>query len=307
MIHGNRKKGSISWTNSLAAVAVTLLTWTAAQAEEIIGTEKIYTAEKLRTLSSIAVASGIGYVELRSVNPATDPWDVKPNEKLLIPDRHILPRNLQPGFTVNIGDMRLYYKGKTEGEIRSWPIGIGREGRRTPVGAMTVTELRENPTWRPTRRMRELDPDLPAAVPPGPNNPLGKYAVRIGWDGYVLHGTNKEPGVGRRVSSGCVRLYDKAIEEVFNLAKVGMPVTLIDEPLKVGWDGKAVYLEAHPTGPQADQIELTGKFDPSPADLSEIQRTAVAKAEAHGLSRIDWAAFDRIIQERRGLPEKIAE
>lgn len=278
-----------------------------ATATDLIGTEKTYTATETEILIHIAAATDVGYVELRAANPAVDPWAVKPGEALRIPNRHILPRGLKPGFTVNIGDMRLYYRGQTEDDIRSWPVGIGRDGRRTPVGKLTVTELRENPTWRPTTKMRDLDPELPAVVPPGPANPLGKYAVRIGWDGYVIHGTNKPAGVGRRVSSGCVRLYDADIEELFGLARIDMPVTLIDEPIKVGWDGTAVYLEAHPTGVQADQIEATGTFGPVPVDLTEIQRAAVAKADAHGLSRIDWDAFDRIIQERRGVPEIIAK
>ncbi len=291
----------------LFAAFLAVLGATGAAATDLIGTEKTYTARETEILIHIAEAAGVGYVELRAANPAVDPWAVKPGEELRIPTRHILPSGLKPGFTVNIGDMRLYYRGKTAEDIRSWPVGIGRDGRRTPVGKLTVTELRENPTWRPTKTMRDLDPSLPAAVPPGPGNPLGKYAVRIGWDGYVIHGTNKPAGVGRRVSSGCVRLYDADIKEVFDIARIDMPVTLIDEPIKVGWDGTAVYLEAHPAGAQADQVEMTGTFDPVPVDLAGIQRAAVVKAEAHGLSRIDWAAFDRIIQERRGVPEIIAK
>jgi L,D-transpeptidase ErfK/SrfK len=203
--------------------------------------------------------------------------------------------------------MRLYYLDADGKDIRSWPIGIGREGRRTPTGELRVSELRENPTWRPTKKMRELDPELPAVVPPGPANPLGKYAIRIGWNGYVIHGTNKPAGIGRRVSSGCVRLYDADIKEVFDLAKIGQRVKIIDEPVKVGWDGNALYLEAHPTGDQTDQIEATGRFDPvPPTDLSEIQRRVVEQAGHHNLSRIDWVTFDRVIRERQGVPTLIA-
>lgn len=288
--------------------ALLLLVWSfPAAAADIIGKETAYRAGAPEILSNIAIKTGVGFVELRVVNPDVDPWTVAPGTKLLIPDRHILPRDIGPGFTVNIGDMRLYYSNADGTDIRSWPVGIGREGRRTPTGDLRVTELRENPTWRPTKEMRALDPELPAAVPPGPANPLGKYAVRIGWEGYVIHGTNKQAGVGRRVSSGCLRLYDADIREVFGLAKVGMPVTIVDEPVKLGYDGDALYLESHPTGAEADQIEVTGDFAPGPTETTVIAREAVKRARDLGLSRIDWAAFRRIVRERRGVPEKIAE
>lgn len=285
-----------------------MLSGTAVKAQDLIGAEKNYITDSTEILADIAQKTGVGYVELRVVNPRLDPWNIRKGETLLIPDRHILPLGLKEGFTVNIGDMRLYYSDASGDDIRSWPVGIGREGRRTPTGALKVSELRKNPTWRPTKKMRELDPSLPTMVPPGPANPLGKYAVRIGWNGYIIHGTNKPAGIGRRVSSGCVRLYDTDIKEIFGLAKIGMNVTLIDEPVKVGWDGHALYLEAHPTGEQADQIEAVGIFDAvPPGDLTKVQLAIVEKAKAHNLSRIDWAAFDRTIRERRGVPEIIAK
>lgn len=291
----------------LLATLIAALPALSAHAGDIIGNETIYTAGRVEILSDIAIRTGVGFVELRAVNPAIDPWEVRPGTRLLIPDRHILPRNLKPGFTVNIGDMRIYYSNAAGTDIRSWPVGIGREGRRTPTGELRITELRENPTWRPTPEMRALDPDLPAAVPPGPGNPLGQYAIRIGWDGYVIHGTNKQAGVGRRVSSGCLRLYDADIREVFELAKVGTPVAIVDERLKAGFDGNALYLEAHPSGEEADQIEVTGEFTPASLDTTEIAREVVTRARERGLSRIDWATLRRVAKERRGIPEKIAE
>ena len=305
---GKIKTLSMILALSLLACPLALTKRANAQETDLIGTERHHIADGSELLSDIAQQNGVGYVELRVVNPLLDPWDIRKGETILIPDRHILPLGLKEGFTVNIGDMRLYYRDAAGKDIRSWPIGIGREERRTPTGELRVSELREKPTWRPTKKMRELDPELPVSVPPGPANPLGKYAVRIGWDGYVIHGTNKPAGIGRRVSSGCVRLYDADIREVFGLAEIGMPVHLIDAPVKTGWDGRALYLEAHPTGEQADQIEATGRFDPAPpGELTEVQRAVVEKAKAHSLSRIDWAAFDRIIRERRGIPEVIAD
>ena len=278
-----------------------------AVAGDLIGELGFYQVTTEGSLSDVARAADVGFVELRAANPGVDPWGVKAGDRLLIPGWHILPQARTAGLVINLGDMRLYYFGADGTDIRSWPIGIGREGRKTPLGEIRVSELREKPTWRPGKRMREANPDLPAAIPPGPNNPLGDYAIRIGWDEYAIHGTNKPAGVGRRVSSGCIRLYPRDIKEVFSLAKVGMPVTIVDEPVKLGWDRGALYIEAHPSGEQADQIEETGRFDPSPIDVTTLQERVLKMAMEHRAARLDWPAFDQALAQRRGIPVKISD
>ena len=93
------------------------------------------------------------------------------------------------------------------------PIGIGDIGRETPEMTTTVIAKNPNPTWVPGPMVRkswleQKGIGLPAVVPPGPDNPLGKFAMRLGYGNrdYLIHGTNKDFGVGLRVSAGCIRL-----------------------------------------------------------------------------------------------------
>ena len=71
---------------------------------------------------------------------------------------------------------------------------------------------------------------LPRIVPPGPDNPLGRHALRLSVPGYLIHGTNRPAGVGMRVSHGCVRLYPEDIATLFAEVPVGLPVRIVDQP-----------------------------------------------------------------------------
>jgi hypothetical protein len=131
------------------------------------------------------------------------------------------------------------------------PIGIGDIGRETPEMTTTVIAENPNPTWvpGPGRKswLEQKGIDLPAVVP-GPDNPLGKFAMRLGYGNkdYLIHGTNKDFGVGLRVSAGCIRLRPDDIETLFGLVPVGTPVRVINQPVKMAVepDGRR-WLEVH--------------------------------------------------------------
>src|SRR5690606_40441903 len=136
----------------------------------------------------------------------------------------ILPGGRRAGMLINRPRIRLYYfaapsgrdAGEREVSITVHPIGIGREGWAPPTGEATVTEKVVDPTWYPPASVRqdhaERGDPLPAVVPPGPDNPLGRHAMALSMPGYLIHGTNKPSGVGLRVSAGCIRLYPEDIE-----------------------------------------------------------------------------------------------
>ena len=86
------------------------------------------------------------------------------------------------------------------------------------------------PTWVPGESARRDDPKLPRAIEPGPDNPLGEYALYLGWPTYLIHGTNDPRGVGRHSSRGCIRLYPEHIAELYSLVSVGTRVRVVDEP-----------------------------------------------------------------------------
>jgi L,D-transpeptidase ErfK/SrfK len=124
----------------------------------------------------------------------------------------------------------------------------------------------------------------------------------LGWPQYLIHGTNKPLGIGRRTSSGCVRMYPEDVEYLYDRVKVGTKVTVVDQPIKLSWIDGELYIEAHPTQKQSDQIEESGKFEPILDSSVVDQVLAVASAEA---PMLDWSRIRQATIERRGYPIRI--
>ncbi|HYN38722.1 MAG TPA: L,D-transpeptidase family protein, partial [Rhodospirillales bacterium] len=198
------------------------------------------------TLLDIAVNRGMGFIEIAMANPDVDPWLPGEGTAVMLPKQHLLPDAPHQGLVLNLPEQRLYHfqNGKL---ARSYPIGIGRDGHATPIGSTSVVRKAVDPVWRPTPSARADDPELPAMVPAGPDNPLGSRALYLGWTSYLIHGTNKEYGIGRRASRGCIRMYDNDVRALYEKVAVGTPVTAVDQPVKVGWIGEELYIEASPT------------------------------------------------------------
>lgn len=253
------------------------------------------------TFVDLAPELGVGYVELALANQHLDPWVPKAGERMVIPSVHLLPSGPRDGVVVNTGDMRLYHFAKGE-RARSYPVGIAKEGYATPHGATKVVRKKEKPTWYPGPSARRDDPTLPAAVPPGPENRLGEYALYLGWPSYLIHGTNDPRGVGRHSSRGCIRLYPQHIEELFARVPVGTKVRVVHEPVKTGWVAGELYLEVHPDQERALALDESGKLETEP--VRDV-RAQVEKAAGKELARVDWARVERVATLSAGIPVRI--
>ncbi|WP_177167677.1 L,D-transpeptidase family protein [Nitrosomonas marina] len=222
--------------------------------DDVVGNVQVITANYEDTLSDIARRFNLGYEEIVAANPDVDPWLPGAGTRIIIPTQFILPDAPREGIVINLAAMRLFYFPKAEdGEMQkviTHPVGIGRLQWKTPVGATRITVKDENPVWRPTPSIhkeyaRNGNP-LPAAVPPGPDNPMGSHVLRLGWPTYAIHGTNKPPSVGMRGSFGCIRMYPEDIAGLFNEVAVGTPVRVVNQPRLLGWRGDQLYLQAYP-------------------------------------------------------------
>lgn len=273
--------------------------------ENAIGKLNYVTAKYEDTLVHIGRDYDVGFVEMRAANPHLDPWIPGSGAKVVVPTMHLLPDAVRESVVINLAEMRLYlYRSPYEAPL-TFPIGIGRDGLRTPVGTTKVFSKRANPTWTPTARMREEDPTLPAVVPPGPDNPMGTHALYLGFETIRIHGTNKPYGIGRRVSSGCIRMFPEDISRFYDMVPVGAKVTVVDQPIKAGWINDKLYLEVHPTQEQAAIMEKEGAipdYQLSERDLAYIMRVAGKDVE-----KLDWPAIRKVVKERRGYPIEIAE
>jgi L,D-transpeptidase ErfK/SrfK len=275
------------------------------QVPDIIGAMQTTTAHYETTLADLAYLHNLGYIELVAANQDVDPWLPGKGARITLPKRHILPNVEKEGIVINLAEPRLYYfPADQPGTVKTFPIGIGREGLDTPTGQTKITRKRQNPAWRPTKEAREADPSLPAVVRAGPENPLGAYALDLGWPLYLIHGTNNVWGIGRRVSRGCIRMYPNDIQTLYNTVPSNTPVHVVEQPLKFAWEGDTFYLEAHTTAKQAGQLEKTGSFEPDP-DLDIKQRVQEALGER--TAQLDWEAIRQAIEHRRGVPVAIGK
>ena len=293
----------------IALIALSFISFSSSQAwasydKPYVGEQKVYVAKGDDTLVKIARDQNLGFVELRAANPNVDPWIPGAGAKLVIPSRHILPDAPHEGVVINLPEMRLYAFVHGNQPPSTFPLGIGREGLETPVGTTSVVRKQEAPTWRPTARMRREDPELPAAVPPGPENPLGTHILYLGWPTYGLHGTNKPYGIGRRVSSGCIRLYPENITQLFEMVPVGTKVTVVNQPIKLAWIDDVLYMEAHPDMDQAIQMEETGQV--FSAKMTEQDMAFIVSAAGEYPDRLHWATIRNEVRNRTGIPVMIA-
>jgi lipoprotein-anchoring transpeptidase ErfK/SrfK len=196
--------------------------------KDLVGRLEVRVARGEDTLVDLAPALGVGYVELLAANPGIDPWLPPRGARLLVPRARLLPSGRRDGIVVNLGDLRLYHFAKN-GAVRSYPIGIAKDGYATPMGETVVKGKREHPDWIPGPSARRDDPSLPERIKPGPDNPLGEHALYLAWATYLIHGTNEPRGVGRHSSRGCIRLYPDNIAELYGLVGPGTKVRVVNE------------------------------------------------------------------------------
>jgi L,D-transpeptidase ErfK/SrfK len=270
----------------------------------IIGEIEYHTTKDEDTLVDLALTYNVGFTSLVAANPGVDPWVPGEGLKLTLPRAHILPTAQRKGIVINLPEQRLYYFRDDKRVVETMPIGIGAEGFKTPLGKTEIKRKRANPTWYVPKSIRLAEPDLPNVVPPGPDNPLGAFAFYLGWQSYLIHGTNKPYGIGRRSSHGCIRMYPDDIARLFKMVPIGTEVTVVDQPYKTARHAGELYLEVHPTQAQADELEEEGRF--TPVNHPELG-IKLAEAAAAEVDRIDWAIVRRAVTQRRGVPVSVLQ
>jgi L,D-transpeptidase ErfK/SrfK len=241
---------------------------------------------------SVAQKFDIGIGELRSANPHVNEAKLKAGTMLVLPTAHLMPDIPHQGIVINLPERRLYYFDSPQGAL-SFPVTVGKEGWETPEGVTYIANKRVDPTWTVPDKIREEDPTLPAVVPPGPDNPLGKYAMDLGFPGIRIHGTNNPKSIGRQSSHGCIRMYPADIEKLFNLVPLKTKVTIINQPYKIGWKGNTLLLEVSPQADGAVARNVT---------LNEVKETL---NQMPGRAYVDWDTIDMTIRRRDGMPVAI--
>lgn len=302
----------LSWL--LLGASATALTYPLpADDIDVIGEVERIVAVEEDTLLSLGREHGIGYEEMRRANPDVDVWLPGKGTQVVIPRQFILPEGERSGIVVNIAEMRLYYYPPTpDGEsaqVETYPISVGRMDWSTPLGESRITEKTENPYWFPpesilTERAQQGRP-LPDAVPPGPENPLGRHKMRLDIPGgaYLIHGTNEPRGIGMRVTHGCIRMFPEDVESLFERVPSGESVRLVNEAIKAGWTGDNLLVEAHPVLPD----DAENAFDPlEPPPLSDAVASIALVIQRHENARIDHQKLSDVIASANGMPTSVS-
>lgn len=216
----------------------------------VVGHLRYVQAEGDESLDEIGQRFNIGYEEMVLANPNLERNDVlSPQTKVVIPAQFILPNTPRRGIVINLAEHRLYYYPPGENVVVTFPVGIGKLGWETPLGTTKIISKESNPTWRPTARLlaasEEKGVSLPQIFPPGLNNPLGKYVLRLGWPTILIHGTNQANRVGARVSAGCIRLLPDDIDYLYHTVAIGTAVRVINTPVKIGKYHGEFFMQVH--------------------------------------------------------------
>lgn len=261
----------------------------------VIGIKQLYKIKKDESLLEVARNFGLGYNEIVNANPDIDPWVPETGRVVVLPTIWILPDAKDEGIVINLAEMRLYYYLNVRGNklVRTFPIGIGSEGFDTPTGIYRIIEKIENPEWHVPESIRKEKPQLPLVVKPGPKNPLGSHAIRLSAPNYLIHGTNKPWGVGRRVSHGCIRLYPEDIPKLYALVKLRSKVNIVYQPIKIGVKDETVYIEVH-----EDYMRR----------IKNPYAEAISLLKQHGLpGGIQRELLKKALKEKRGIPTPLSK
>lgn len=268
--------------------------------DDLVGRLRIVALDNQK-LSDVARANDVATPNAAAANWGLSEFFPETREKVLMPRAHLLPEGLRDGILINRSEFRLYYiKGGVV--LFTAPIGLGDVGLETPTGTTKVVRKKENPSWIPTPEARAAHPELPAVWPPGPDNPMGLFAMYLGWTYYAIHGNEDAFGIGRQSTRGCIRLFPEDIEPLFKMVPVGTAVQVIDAPVKLGWHEGELFLEAQADEAQRQELAVKGSFTPKPAPDLKGWITGLAGARAHD---IDWQAVNDALTRRSGVPVQI--
>ena len=270
----------------------------------LIGQNQTYTIQEGdNKLQTIARRFNTAAQLILEANNTIAPVNPAPGTAITIPSQMLLPDTPREGIVVNLAELRLYYFPPGENIVQVFPLGIGQLGLETPVTTTRVSQKIPNPTWTPTPgiRARSLEQGikLPPVVPAGPNNPLGRFALRlgVGHGEYLIHGTSAPDSVGLRVSSGCMRMNAPDIKALFEQVRVGTRVQIINEPVKfsVEPDGKR-YIEVH-----RPLAQVEGE-NPQMTPISHSADFATFVSQ----SGSDKALIDKALSRRAGIPVAVS-
>ncbi len=275
------------------------LTFPLTKDTDIVGEIQLVKVQEGQSLGDIGRQYDVGLCEMIEANPNLDPWVPIVGATVILPTQFILPSGDRQGIVLNLSELRLYFYHPDKRHVSTFPLGLGKRGWSTPLGLTKIVSKEKDPSWTPPASIRQehlkKGDVLPAVVPPGPDNPLGRYKFRLGIPGYLMHGTNRKGGIGVRSTHGCIRLLAPDLELLYELVPVGTPMRIIHEPFKVGKQNGKVYLEVH-------QPITDAHFENSNSDENLNKVITNALKQPH---LVNWTSAKQAAMAANGYPVRI--
>jgi lipoprotein-anchoring transpeptidase ErfK/SrfK len=270
--------------------------------DKLVGRSNIYTVVSGDTIRLVSAKLGVSRQHIISLNKLDAKAYLKVGQKLRYNNRKIVPQRMKDGIVVNIPDRMLYYfkKGKLAVSI---PVALGvpvkseKYDWKTPTGKFKITAKAKDPTWHvpPSiqSEMEDQGKEVITSIPPGPTNPLGKYAIKTSIPGILIHSTTKPWSIYSFASHGCIRVYPEQMEELFKEISVNTQGEIIYRPVKlaVTEEGR-VFLEVHQ--------DVYGKS----TGLAKEARLQIEKQNLG--ERVDWKKVDSVLRQKLGIAEDIS-
>jgi len=263
---------------------------------EVQGGEHWYIVKNKDSLYGISGRYGSTWQYLVKRNNFNPPYTLAVDQWLVANNRHIIPRTqITEGLLLNIPGHMLYLFEQGE-MIKRYPVGLGRPDWPTPAGIFGITGKFKNPTWTVPKsiqeEMRREGKLFLEKVPPGPENPLGKYWLPLSIPGYGIHATIWPESVGHSSSHGCIRMITEDIEDLYGRIKSGAPITIVYEPVKMAvTSNKKIFLEVH-----SDTYQKRFSY------WNHIQKLASQNSLSE---QIDWSKVVLILNEKNGIAQEI--
>jgi L,D-transpeptidase ErfK/SrfK len=267
----------------------------------IVGEEMVYTVRKGDTLALVGARTGVNWWKIAKDNNIDIQEKLRIGRQLRVNARRIVPVTIDNGIIINIPDRTLYFFRGGQ-LVRSFSVGLGllasKTGRdwKTPLGKFEILAKEKNPTWYvPPSIQEEMEmegKEVKTVVPPGPDNPLGRYALKTSMPGIMIHETIKSSSVNQYRSHGCIRVLPEDMEIFFEDVEPKTSGELLYMPVKAAVsDNGRVFLEVH--------RDVYGMI----RILKDEVKTQLARTGAAG--SIDWQKVEKVLKEKTGVPEDV--
>jgi L,D-transpeptidase ErfK/SrfK len=283
--------GGTRWPLRLAPIVLASVPLVATSATVITGGVQSYVIARGDTLTALGARFGVDVRTLAADNGIDAAVRLPAGRTIVIDNRHIVPTaGAAADVVINVPQRMLFYRG-----VAAFPVAVGQSTWRTPLGVSTVVSRERDPTWDVpasiAEEARRKGRTLPKAVPPGPDNPLGRYWLGLSRGGVGMHGTNAPSSIYRATTHGCIRLHPDDIAWLFSRVALGAAVATIYEPVLLAEVDGRVFLEVHPD-----------IYRRAPPAAATVRTLALAPAIAN---RIDWARANTAAAAQEGLARDV--